>query len=111
MAKMEADMFAKLNLTADQKKKIKGFQAARDAKMKKLMTTAPKGGDPRALFSQFRPISQDYRKSVESVLKPDQKKKYDDLRKEMRAKMGGGRGGPGGPGGRPGGPGRGPGGL
>jgi Spy/CpxP family protein refolding chaperone len=116
MAKMEDGIFAQLNLSPAQKKKIMAMRAERDAKMKKAMAAAPKGGDPRAAFQAMRPIGQEYRKQIETVMNPTQKAKYEDLRKaqmaKMRAAFGGGRGGPGGgPGGRgPGGPGRGPGG-
>jgi len=111
-AKMEKEMFAKLKLSPDQAKKVAALQKARDAKMKKLMD-GMKPGDMGGMREKMRPIRDEYQKGLDGVLKPDQKKKLDDLRKEMRAKMGGPGGpggrGPGGPGGF-GGPGRGPGG-
>jgi len=129
---MEDGIFAKLNLSADQKAKIKKLRETRDAKFKKLFASMPKGGPggpppggpggppPGGRpggpggpgrpgggggFGQFRPIAEEYRKGLDGVFKPEQKKKYEEAVKEARAKMGmgGGRRGPGGPGG-PGGP-------
>jgi Spy/CpxP family protein refolding chaperone len=114
--KMEDDMFAQLHLNATQKHKIEVFRNERDAKVKKAMESASKpgagapppptqgggrGGGGRGGFGAMRPIMKEYRDKVEGILTPDQKTKYEALRKEMRARMGGGRGGPGGPGGGP----------
>lgn len=107
--KMQEEMFAKLGLNAAQKKKVKALDDKLMAHMKDVFTKA--GGDRSKVREEMMNSRKAYDKDLKGVLTPAQWKKLEDMRKEMRAKMGRGPGGPGGfrgPGG-PGGPGGAPG--
>lgn len=90
--KMMQEILAKLNLTADQKKKIEALQASTREKIKALRDKN-KGGDMRSMRDQFRPIMEAHQKGMKDILTDAQEKKLEELMKEARAK----RGGPGGP--------------
>jgi len=105
MAKMQGEILAKLNLSADQKKKIDALNAKRQEEMKKMFGGGPPAeGDRDKMREKMRESQKAYRKELDKILKPDQAKKYDALLKEARDKMRAQMGGPGGPGaGGPGG--------
>jgi len=106
MAQRNKELFAKLNLTADQKKKIEALQKKHQEKMRATFTQA--GGpsaDRQALMEKFREMQKGYRAELMKILTPAQEKQYSAAVKEMREKMRKerGQGGPGGaPGRRPG---------
>lgn len=92
-----------LNLTPVQQKKLKpimeaGAKKGKDLFENKKLTDQQK----RDAFTKLR---DENRKKVEAILTADQKKKYEEMRKQRMNGRGGGPGGPGG--GRPGGPGAG----
>lgn len=101
---MNAEMMQKLNLTADQKAKIKVIaeKLGKDVRAAREKNS----GDREAQMTAIRAIAKGTRESFMKVLTPAQRKQYDTLAKaerEKRRKEGGGR--PGGPGrGRPGTP-------
>lgn len=102
MMQMRKQMMDKLNLTADQKKKV----AALDAKMKQQMEAAMKssGGDRQKMMQGMRGMRQSYQKDLNAILTADQRKKFEQLMKERRDQMMKERGGV--PGGKPGKPGK-----
>ncbi len=132
MGQMEKDIFAKLNLKADQKKKLEAIDAKYKAKfaeeMKKMggpgggmgrpgpggpgggRTGGPGGpgggpGGPGGAMGGMREMMQARRKEQMGVLDKVQQKKYTEMMEAERAKWRANRpgGGPGGPGGVPGG--------
>lgn len=97
MQKMRDDIFAQLNLTADQKKKIKTLDEAQAKKVKSMMADAQKpGADRSKMRDTFMAMRKDYDKSLAGILSKDQKKKYDVLlkaaREKFRAQRGAGKG-------------------
>lgn len=96
--KMNQEFMAKLNLTPDQKKKIDALQKSTQEKMKALMGNGGAvKGDRTAMREKFKPIMDAHKKAMKEILTPEQEKKLEAMRKEMRSK----RGGPGGKGGPP----------
>jgi Spy/CpxP family protein refolding chaperone len=85
---IRAEIFAKLNLTADQKKKVKTLDDANAAKMKTMMADAQKpGADRQKMMDAFKASREDYNKSLAKILSKDQMKKYEALVKEAREKF------------------------
>jgi Spy/CpxP family protein refolding chaperone len=107
MADMQKEILGQLNLTNDQKTKIKAL----DEKLAKDMREAwekqrgqaptagapaagaPKGGQ-RGRGGPTREVMQNHRKELMKVLTPDQRKKYDELWKKKREEMAKERGRP-----------------
>lgn len=104
MRKMQEEILAKLNLTADQKAKIKSLNDKFQKEIQDLM----KAGDPQSNRDKFRELSKTHREAMLKILTPAQQKQYKTLIDEARKKFGG-PGGPGGAGGNRG-PGKGGGG-
>jgi Spy/CpxP family protein refolding chaperone len=105
--KAMTEMISKqLSLTPAQKKRVMELQTARMADMDKLRK-AP--GDRNSKRPQMQKLRELYDGKMKKALTKEQGVKYDKWQAEMRARFGGGRGGPGGrmggPGGRPPGPG------
>jgi Spy/CpxP family protein refolding chaperone len=104
MAKMQEEIFAKLNLTAAQKEKIKAHNKKMAEKSKAMFEEAQKnpGADRQAMMGKFRAMREESDKALKSILTADQYKKFETLRKEARDKarqqFGGRPGGAGGPG-------------
>ncbi len=99
MRKMQEEILAKLNLTADQKSKIKAL----NDKFQKDIQALMKSGDPQSNRDKFRELSKNHRDAMMKILTPAQQTQYKKLIDEARKKFGG----PGGPGGA--GAGKGPG--
>ncbi len=71
-----------LNLTDDQKAKIKPILGNEAAQMKALREdTSLSREDRRAKFSDIQKKASDH---IKAVLNPDQQKKYDDMQARMR---------------------------
>lgn len=92
------DRLAKdLNLTDDQKAKIKPILEKEADQMKALREDTSMSREDRR--SKFMDVQQKSYEGIKAVLNPDQQKKYDEMRERMMHR------GPGGPGGeRPQGP-------
>lgn len=115
MHEMEQKILNQLNLTADQKAKIKKLDEDTDKKMKALMDKARAGGanvDRQKVGQDMRKIMEDRKTALYKILTPAQKTKYDSLMKaemeKFRKEHPRGAGGPGGAGapgagGKPGG--------
>lgn len=105
MAKMNQEIFQKLNLTKDQEAKMKELGKKQQEAMKSAFEAA--GGDREKMMASMRELRPKMEADMKKILTDAQFKKYETLRKEMREKMRGqgrGPGGPGGPGaGKPGG--------
>jgi len=76
-----AKMDSKLSLSDDQKAKITPIIAERQEKMKSL---ASEGGRRRTKAHEMKAIMNDSDKKIKALLTDDQKKKYDELQREMR---------------------------
>ena len=127
--KLDEEVLAKLNLTADQKTKVKSLKEATAKKVQDLMKASGFGGGPGAgkpggpgaagkpggpggqgggMREKMKPIMDGYTKGMKSILTPTQYTAYEkgvkEAREKMRAQFGGGKsGGPGaagGPGGK-----------
>lgn len=98
--KMNQEFMTKLNLTADQKKKVEALQKSTQEKMRALMGKGGAPGDRQGMREKFKPIMEAHMKAMKEILTPEQEKKLEAMRKEMRSK----RGGPGAPGGKGGPP-------
>ncbi len=97
------ELYAKLKLTATQKKKIEAI----DAKYKKLFEALRAKRDPKG-FEAMKGLMDKRNKEVTAILDKNQKKTYEAEMKKWQTMRRRGPGGPGGMG-RPGGPGAGPG--
>ncbi|HVL39236.1 MAG TPA: hypothetical protein VM328_07580 [Fimbriimonadaceae bacterium] len=97
-AKMNEEIFAKLNLTAAQKTKIQALQKKSQEKMRALMQ---KPGDRQAKRPEFQKLMKENHDALMAILTPAQRTKFEALRKEAMEKLRGqrGQGGPGRPGG------------
>lgn len=88
MQKVREEIFAKLNLTAAQKTKVKALNDKQAAKIKSLMDGMQKpGADRTKTMDAFKASRADYEKALAGILTKDQKKKYDGLVKEAREKF------------------------
>lgn len=93
MQQMRDEIFAKLNLTADQKKKVKALDEAQAAKAKVMIAELQKPGvDRTKAMDKFKALRDDYQKGLGKILSKDQMKKYEALAKEARDKFRAGRG-------------------
>ncbi len=90
MGKMMGD----LNLTDAQKTKIKTLSEGMAAKRKALMDDKSLSADAKK--EKMKELSKSFRADVGKVLTPEQQKKMEEKRKEMRGKFGKGAGRPGG---------------
>ena len=117
MMKLDEEVLAKLNLTADQKSKVKALKEATTKKVQELMKAsgfgkpggpgaAGKPGGPGAagggMREKMKPIMDGYTNGMKAILTPTQFTAYEkgvkEARAKMRAQFGGGKpGGPGGP--------------
>lgn len=97
---MVANMKKALNLNAGQEKKLMAIMESRKVESDKLRA-AP--GDRKSKGPQMKKMREAFEAKVKGILTKEQAVKYDKMMAEMRAKFGGGRGGPGG-GRGPGGP-------
>lgn len=84
MAEMEKDILAKLNLNADQKKKIEALNKKTKTKMEALMKEPGEMKDKR---EKFREINQNRRDEMNKILTPAQQKKYKELWQEKVKEM------------------------
>jgi Spy/CpxP family protein refolding chaperone len=85
--KMQQEMFTKLNLNADQKKKVTALTEARREKMKALMEELrASGGDRQANREKFMAIQKSFHDDLMKILNPEQETKFKALRKEMMEK-------------------------
>ncbi|MEZ0327814.1 MAG: hypothetical protein ACAH95_18110 [Fimbriimonas sp.] len=100
MGKMQEEVLAKLNLTADQKKKIEAHNKKMGEKMKTMFESAQKnpGADRTEMRKKFMAMREEGDKGMKAILTAEQWKKFETLRKEAREKARKQFGGPGGPG-------------
>lgn len=96
-------MMADLNLTEAQKAKIKTLTEASTKKRTALMENKTLTEEQKR--TKMREMGKELRDGMDKILTPEQKKKLEEKRKEMRGRFGA-PGGPGGGFGRPGGAGR-----
>lgn len=82
LKRLEANL-AKLDLTADQQKKVDGIIADAKTQLQALRQQA-KNGDKSALKDQARQIITKAWSDIEAVLTPEQQAKLKELRKEER---------------------------
>ncbi|RYG42681.1 hypothetical protein EON79_18405 [bacterium] len=85
MAELTAEIYAKLNLTAEQKKKIEDMDKAHAAKVKE----ARKAGkdDKEGWREKNKALREEHEKGLNAILTTDQQKQYKELRKEAMKKM------------------------
>lgn len=93
--KMQEEIFAKLNLTPDQKNKIDALRKATMEKFKALRSKGAASPDKKGMREQARPIFEAYQKGIKDILTDAQEKKMQQLMEEFRKSRA--RGGPGGP--------------
>ena len=74
-----ANQLVVLNLTEDQKSKIKAIINKHQPDIEKLRSSAQGGGDRTTLRSQMRDLSQKMRDEVKAVLTADQQKQLNGL--------------------------------
>ena len=104
MRKMQEEVMAKLNLTPQQKTKIKSLNDKFQDDMKKLRDGVKQGERPTdAQREKMRDLSTKHREAIQAVLTPKQKEQYEKLMKEAMEKMRKERGQGGAGGQRPGG--------
>jgi Spy/CpxP family protein refolding chaperone len=84
-----ANQLVVLNLTDDQKSKIKAILSKHEPEIEKLRSSAQDGGDRTALRTQMRDLSQKMRDEVKAVLTADQQKQLGPDLPERRAGSGG----------------------
>jgi Spy/CpxP family protein refolding chaperone len=82
MGKMQQEIMAKLNLTNDQKAKIKDLGEKRMAEMKKLRESGK-----QVDRAQMKAMRDKNEADLKAILTAEQYKKYEALMKEMREKM------------------------
>jgi Spy/CpxP family protein refolding chaperone len=87
-----------LNLTADQKTKVKAIFEAQQKQVQAVMADKSLSQDQR--MAKLRPMFEGTQAKIRKLLTPAQQKKWDDFQARMRQRMRE-RGGPGGPGGGP----------
>lgn len=104
MMKIEDEIFAKLNLTAQQKTQINKL---REDRRKAVEGLRAKNLQREQIRPEMQKITTNYREGLKKILNPAQEKQYQELWKAAVEKMRKERGGQGRPGGRPGGPGQG----
>jgi Spy/CpxP family protein refolding chaperone len=78
-----AKLLSELNLTQDQKDKIKAIQEAQKAKL--LPIRKNKSLTLEQKKEQMKPIVKDTMKQIAAILTPEQKAKLKELRKEQKA--------------------------
>ncbi len=100
MGKMQDELFAKLNLTAAQKEKVKAHSKKMADKMKSAFEAAQKNpsADRAEMRKNFMAMREEGDKGLKDILTAQQWTKFETLRKEARAKARQNMGGPGGPG-------------
>jgi Spy/CpxP family protein refolding chaperone len=91
MMNMDAELLAKLNLTEDQKKKVKALKEKTQADMKKIFEGAK--GDREGMREKFKPVMENYQKEMAKILTPTQMETLKKEMKEMRKKAGNKNGG------------------
>ena len=98
---MDDKILEKLNLTVDQKTKIKALKEGMMAKMKKAFEDSK--GDREKMKATMQPLRKNYTDSLSKILTKAQMEAYMKEMKaqraqmeKMRAERGGGPGGPGG---------------
>jgi hypothetical protein len=95
MAKMNAEILAKLNLTDDQKTKIKAHQDEMETKVKDLRKSAKSGTDEekKAAREKVKALQKENQEFLKQTLTKDQMKEFAKLRREamkaQREKKGG----------------------
>lgn len=89
MAKLQAEVLAKLNLTADQKAKIEALNKNTQTEVKTIVTEG-QGGDRQEIGKKIREVQKNHRESLNKILTPAQQAKFKELMmakmKELRAK-------------------------
>jgi Spy/CpxP family protein refolding chaperone len=100
MFRMQEQILAKLNLTADQKKRVTALNKKTEESMKKLRE-AP--GEMRSKMPKFREIHEGHEKALLQILTAQQRTRYQELLKQERERrmkerqqrqgQGGGQGG------------------
>ncbi len=83
-AKMMEEMFAKLNLSAEQKTKIKALVEKRQEKMKALRAEVKAGADRTQIRAKFKPIMEEFQSGLKTILTKEQFTKLGDLMAEAR---------------------------
>lgn len=80
--KLNHEVLAQLNLTDDQKAKVKDLDTKANEDLKKAAADAKVSGDKLAAKEKAKTILKDYRKDLVAILTPDQQKQYKQLYKE-----------------------------
>jgi Spy/CpxP family protein refolding chaperone len=86
MRRGQDEMFAKLNLTADQKKKVEALNKALQDKVQGMFQKN-KNGDRSAMREQMKPIMEKYQKDLKAILTKAQWDQLEKMRQERREKM------------------------
>lgn len=96
--RFQDEVFAKLNLNADQKAKIKALQDKFRKEMEAMRSKGTAGGPPsQADRDKMMAKFKAHNDALMKILTPAQKTKFEQLMKEMREKARSQRGGPGAP--------------
>ncbi|RYG35893.1 hypothetical protein EON81_11405 [bacterium] len=85
MAKLTQELYAKLNLTVDQKKKIEDLDKSHAEKVK--AARKENKGDKEGWKEKNKTFREEHEKALNAILTPDQQKQYKELRKDLMKKL------------------------
>ncbi|CAN5375150.1 hypothetical protein BH11ARM1_BH11ARM1_13970 [soil metagenome] len=84
MRKIQQEILAKLNLTTDQKAKLKAHQESMKTKLKALKEETAQTADKTAIKEKMKAFRKEQQDALEAILTTDQKETF---KKEMTAAM------------------------